>query len=248
MRVVILAGGKGTRLHPYSTVLPKPLMPIVDFPILEIGLRQLRHYGFTDVTIAVGHLANLIMLLFGDGKKLGLNITYAIEDEPRGTIGPLANIQELHDEGRPFLLMNGDTLTDLDFAGFAMDHQKEGALVSVATYTKYVPIDLGVLDLNGGTRLINFREKPKMSFLVSMGIYCMNPEVLDHIPDTGMFGFDDLMHRCLERKLPVHAHTHGGIWLDIGRPDDYQAAIETFDNNRGILCPWETPKLEKQTS
>lgn len=125
MRVVILAGGKGTRLQPYSLVLPKPLMPIGDLPILEIELRQLRHYGVTDVTIAVGHLANIIMALFGDGTQLGLNITYAIEDRPRGTIGPLAHIPELRRENGPFLLMNGDTLTDLDFRSFAEGHARE---------------------------------------------------------------------------------------------------------------------------
>ena len=242
MRAVILAGGKGTRLHPYSLVLPKPLMPIGDFPILEIGLRQLGHYGFTDVTIAVGHLANLIMLLFGDGKRLGLNISYAIEDAPRGTIGPLAHIKELREERKPFMLMNGDTLTDLDFARFAQCHAEDGALVSVATYTKYVPIDLGVMELNGGSRLAKFREKPTMSFLVSMGIYAMNPEVLEQIPCTGLFGFDHLMKRCLENKLPVRSHPHDGIWLDIGRPDDYRSAVETYEKQRELLCPWENHK------
>lgn len=239
MRAIILAGGKGTRLHPYSLLLPKPLMPIVDFPILEIGLRQLHHYGFTDITIAVGHLANLIMAFFGDGSKFGLKITYAIEDVPRGTIGPLASIEELKSEKRPFLLMNGDTLTDMDFGELARSHAESGALVSIATYTKCVKIDLGVLELNDDGRLTGFREKPVLPFGVSMGIYVMSPPVLEHIPSDRPFGFDDLMHLCLKKNLVVRGHRHDGIWLDIGRPDDYRSAIETFEKNRDSFCPWE---------
>ena len=239
MRAIILAGGKGTRLHPYSLLLPKPLMPIVDFPVLEIGLRQLRHYGFTDVTITVGHLANLIMAFFGDGSKLGLRIRYAIEDVPLGTIGPLSTIPGLREENRPFLLMNGDTLTDMNFAEFAKAHSDNGTLVSVATYTKCLPIDLGVMELDGNGQLTAFKEKPVIPFDVSMGIYAMSPPVLDHIPSNRPFGFDDLMHHCLQENLEVHGHRHQGIWLDIGRPDDYRAAIETFENNRPSFCPWE---------
>ena len=245
MRVVILAGGKGTRLQPYSLVLPKPLMPIGDLPILEIELRQLRHYGVTDVTIAVGHLANIIMALFGDGTQLGLNITYAIEDRPRGTIGPLAHIPELRRENGPFLLMNGDTLTDLDFRSFAEGHARDRVLVSVATFTKNISIDLGVMEMSPEQRLVGFREKPVIPFSVSMGIYAMNSGVLDLIPASGPFGFDDLMNLCLEKKIEVRSHPHDGIWLDIGRPDDYRAAVEIFEKNRAMLCPWEKTSRER---
>ena len=239
MRAVILAGGKGTRLHPYSLVLPKPLMPIGDCPILEIGLRQLRHYGFGDVTIAVGHLANLVMALFGDGKSLGLNIRYAIEHQPRGTIGPLADIPDIVKERSPVLLINGDTLTDLDFCAFAQSHSQSRALDSVATYTKNVAIDLGVMDWDASGTLTGFREKPVIPLSVSMGIYVMSPEVVDLIPPRMPFGFDDLMHICLERKLEVRSHLHRGIWLDIGRPDDYRTAVDTFEKQRLNFCPWE---------
>ena len=239
MRVVILAGGKGTRLLPYSLVLPKPLMPIVDLPILEIELRQLRYYGFTELTIAVGHLANLIMALFGDGRKLGLEISYAIEDRPRGTVGPLAQMPELRRENRPFLLMNGDTLTDLDLRAFAEQHSRGTAFVSVATYTKTLSTDLGVIEMNADRALVTFREKPLITFSVSMGIYAISPGVLDLIPDETPFGFDDLMRICLERRIEVRCHPHDGLWLDIGRPDDYRAAIEIFEKRRSVLCPWE---------
>lgn len=239
MRAIILAGGKGTRLHPYSFILPKPLMPISDMPILEIGLRQLHHHGFRDITIAVGHLANLIMLLFGDGKKLGLNIQYAIEDSPRGTIGPLAGIPEIAREGKPVLLMNGDTLTDLDFRAFAASHEESRALVSVATCKKNVAIDLGVMEWNAAGKLTDFREKPTIPFSVSMGIYMMSPAVVDLIPAEGLFGFDHLMHLCLQRTLDVRSYPHDGIWLDIGRPDDYRAAVDIFEKQRLCFCPWE---------
>ena len=239
MRAVILAGGKGTRLHPYSLVLPKPLMPIGDAPILEIGLRQLRHYGFRDVTIAVGHMADLLMAMLGDGRSLGLKIRYAIEDEPRGTIGPLAGMPEIVKEKSPVLLINGDTLTDLDFRAFARAHAPGRAMVSVATYAKKVAIDLGVMDWDASGALRGFREKPVISFNVSMGIYMMSPEVVDLIPPREPFGFDDLMHACIKKKLAVRSHLHRGIWLDIGRPEDYRTAVDTFEKRRIKFCPWE---------
>ncbi len=237
MHAIIMAGGKGRRLAPYTLVLPKPLMPISDLPILEVVLRQLKFYGVTRITITVGHLANLIMAFFGDGENLGVPIEYQIEDEPRGTIGPLAQVRDLD---APFLVMNGDLLTDLDFAEFAKSHLHSDALVTVATYHKKVPVDLGVMHFDAAGDLIRFQEKPTFTFNVSMGIYMMRPEVLAFVPKTGMFGFDDLMHVAIEQKLPVRSYAFQGRWLDIGRPDDYRLATETFEQERGVFCPWET--------
>jgi NDP-sugar pyrophosphorylase family protein len=239
VRVVILAGGRGTRLLPYSLVLPKPLIPIVDMPILEIELRQLRHFGFSQVTIAVGHLANLIIAMFGDGRKLGLEIDYAIEDRPRGTVGPLAQMPDLRRDNQPFLLMNGDTLTDLDLRAFAEQHSRGTALVSVATFAKSLSTDLGVVEMNEDKTLVTFTEKPRITFSVSMGIYAISPGVLDLIPEETPFGFDDLMRICLEKRVEVRCHPHNGLWLDIGRPDDCRAAIEIFEKQRHAFCPWE---------
>lgn len=235
-RVVIQAGGKGTRLYPYTAVLPKPLMPIGDLPVLEILIRQLVHHGFRDITITVGHLGHLIVAVIGDGERLGARVTYLWEDEPRGTIGALSKL-EWEDPTGPLLVMNGDLLTDFDYREFLEKHEESGASLSVGVYYKPVPITLGVLDLDHDHRVTGFREKPVLSFPCSMGIYMLEPEILPLIPAEGMFGFDQLMATCLERQIPVRAHPFNGLWLDIGRVEDYQQASRLFEENRERLFP-----------
>jgi NDP-sugar pyrophosphorylase family protein len=236
-RAVIQAGGKGTRLYPYTTVLPKPLMPIGDAPILEVVVRQLVHYGFRDITITVGHLGHLIMAVLGDGSRFGARIDYAREAKPRGTIGALSHLRDL--DG-PLLVMNGDLLTDFDYRAFLDAHLDGGTDLSVGVYNKRIPVSLGVLDLDAGGRAVGFREKPVLSFSCSMGIYAVSPGLIPHIPRTGVFGFDDLMARCLERNIAVRAHPFDGLWLDIGRPEDYAAAAKLFHEHRGRLQPWRS--------
>ncbi len=237
-----MAGGRGTRLRPYTLVIPKPLMPVADMPILEVVLRQLKHYGFERVTITVGHLANLIVAFFGNGEKLGMQIDYAVEDQPRGTIGPLAHIDGLDE---PFLVMNGDLLTDLNFGAFAEHHRTADAAISVATYVKRMPIDLGVVHIDNGGRLCGFDEKPVIPFHVSMGIYALSPEALQQVPHDQPFGFDDLMRAALHQQVPTNAYLFEGRWLDIGRKDDYQVAVETFERDRHFFCPWEADNAER---
>ncbi|MFZ4428871.1 MAG: sugar phosphate nucleotidyltransferase [Phycisphaerales bacterium] len=235
--VVILAGGKGTRLAPYTTVLPKPLMPVGDMPILEIVLRQLRHYGFRRVVISVGHLAGLLTAFFGDGSKWGMNISYVTEDKPLGTMGPLRLIQGLDS---PFIVMNGDLLTDFDFGAFYDAHVAAGREATVAAIVRHVQISLGVLDFDAGKRLTGFREKPTTEYAASMGIYAFNPSVLGLIPEHSFYGFDHLMLDMLRHDRPVHIHPFGGLWLDIGRPDDYDIANDTVIKHRDRFFPGES--------
>ena len=228
MKAVIQAGGKGTRLRPYTLVLPKPLMPVGDLPVIEMLLKWLRRSGIEDVCITIGYLGHLIRSLCGDGSQWGMEISYSEEPEPLGTIGPLLLIREHLTE--PFLVLNGDLITDLDLRQFVAFHKQQGGLVTIATTEKNVKVDLGVLDGYNG-RVKSFREKPEMKFRVSMGVYCIEPKILELIPKGVPFGFDDLMYTMLERDLPVCVYDHTGFWMDIGREEDFQKAQETFRRN-----------------
>lgn len=221
IRAVILAGGKGTRLRPYTVSLPKPLVPVGERAILEIVLHQLREAGVTRVTLAVNHMAELLMAFFGDGRKYGLEVDYSIEDEPLGTIGPLRLIPDLPEN---FLVMNGDLLTDFPYDQFWEEHHRSEAIASIGTFRRIHPIDFGVLEIGAGGMLSGFREKPSIPYNVSMGIYAFRRDILDHVPPSGPFGFDDLILTLLRKSIGVNCYTHQGQWLDIGRPDDYERA------------------------
>src|SRR3989338_2821903 len=221
MRAIILAGGKGTRLKPYTTVFPKPLMPVDGVPILEILVRQLTKQGVTHITMTLGHLAKLIEVYFGNGSSFGVKIDYSHEPFPLGTMGPLKRIKELPEN---FLVLNGDILTDLSFSKFFKNHCDGKNLFSISSYKREVDSDFGVLETNGNSELTGFKEKPKITFQVSMGIYAMRREIVELIPENHAFGFDELMHKMLSFRKTPHVYQHNGFWLDIGRPDDYEQA------------------------
>ena len=229
MRAVILAGGKGTRLAPYSTVLPKPLMPIDDMPILEVVVRQLKYYGFKQITIAVGHLSKLIEAFFGDGRKWGVDIDYSREDKPLGTAGPLALIKNLK---KPFLVMNGDLLTTINYADFMRTHKKSQAIATLGVYQRRVKIDLGIIKSDTRDKIIEYIEKPTLKYEVSSGIYAFSPAVLKHISKHQRFDLPNLTRILIKNKQPVLAYKFKGYWLDIGRPDDYRQAVEEFRKHR----------------
>lgn len=234
IRTIILAGGKGTRLRPYTIVLPKPLVPVGDMPILEIVIRQLAAQGFRRLTVAVGHLAELIQSFFGDGAKWGVEIEYSIEDKALSTIGPLRLIRDLKGD---FLVMNGDLLTDVDFREIIKFHKSQEAALTVASCHRKVTIDFGVLHGDEQDRVVGFEEKPQIGYLVSMGIYVLNERVLPLIPEGEAFGFDQLVQALLEAGEHVASFRHDGYWLDIGRPDDYEQAVGDFDRLRSRLLP-----------
>jgi mannose-1-phosphate guanylyltransferase len=232
MKAVIQAGGLGTRLRPYTLVLPKPMMPIGGKPVIEVLLKWLRKNGVLNAYVTTGYLGHLIQALCGDGNQWGLDIEYSQEPEPLGTVGALNLLTDQLDS--TFLVLNGDLITDLDLHGFRVFHKAHGGKLSVAVTSKVVNVDLGVLDVDGD-RVTSFREKPSMSYTVSMGVYCMEPEILEYIPQGIPFGFDDLMHAMLEQNDPVHVYQHDGMWMDIGRPEDFQAAQEEFETSRGRM-------------
>jgi len=218
MKAVIQCGGKGTRLRPHTSILPKPLMPLGTRPVLELVLKWLRRNGIREVFITTGYLGHLIRSVCGDGDQGDVRITYTEDREPLGTIGPLSLLRERLTE--PFLVLNGDVLTDLNLTQFVSFHRRNQANVTIATTTRPTKMDFGVIDEANG-QVIGFREKPELTHLVSMGIYCMNPIVLESIPSNVAFGFDDLMFQMLEEKEAVHVFKHSGFWLDIGRVEDF---------------------------
>lgn len=228
-RAVILAGGAGSRLWPYTVTLPKPLMPVGDLPILEIVIRQLSSFAFERITMAVGHQAGIIRAFCNDGQKWNVKIDYSEEKSPLGTMGPLKLISDLPDN---FLIMNGDVLTDLDFDKFFKLHVDSKNLFTIASYKRRQITDFGVLQISGDGLLTGFAEKPAVEHIVSMGIYMASKEILNYIPENQPFGFDQLVLTLIEERRPPGITAHHGQWLDIGRFEDYQAAIEEFDRNR----------------
>jgi len=225
-RAVILAGGKGTRLRPYTVVLPKPLMPIGEYPILEVIIRQLVKNGFTHVTLAVNHQAEIIKAFFADGARFGMTIDYSLEEVPLGTMGPLKLIRDLPEH---FLVMNGDILTDMDYAAFYNNHVNNHEFFTVSSYQRIQQVDYGTLETNEAGYLTGFKEKPKLQYEVSMGVYMLNRDVLSFVPDDTPYGFDQLMFDLMDADRRPAVREFNGYWLDIGRPDDYMRAIDEFD-------------------
>lgn len=242
MRAVVLAGGRGTRLRPYTQVLPKPLMPVGDRPILDIVMRQLRSRGFGRVTISTGYLAELIEAFFADGAAYEVAIDYCREREPLGTVGALALIGDLDE---PFLVMNGDVLTDIDYAELLRAHAASDAAITIATKQREVQVSLGVLkfeDERDADRLTGYVEKPTLHYEASIGVYCMSPRVLEHIDPGGHLDFPDLVLRLIEAGDVVRGRRWDGYWLDIGQHEDFERANEEFDQVRDRLLPADGPQ------
>jgi NDP-mannose synthase len=240
MRAVVLAGGRGTRLRPYTAVLPKPLLPIGDGPVLEIVIQQLRSAGFDHITLATGYMAELIEAVLDqrrNGFTAGATIDYVRETEPLGTVGPLAMIPDL--DGA-FVVMNGDVLTDLDYRRLVDDHISSGAAVTIATTTRHIQITLGVLECRDGDdidRLTGFVEKPQMTYDVSMGVYCFSERVLHEIEPGVHLDLPELVLRLIDRGELVRAWRSDAYWVDLGRREDYERAISEFDEMRDRLLP-----------
>ncbi|MBI5397718.1 MAG: NTP transferase domain-containing protein [Verrucomicrobia bacterium] len=225
LRAVILAGGKGTRLQPFTASFPKPLVPLGDKPVLEILIRRLLAHGINDVTLTLGHLAELIKAYFDHRQSLRqqLKLRYVHEEEPTGTAGSLALVPGLK---RTFLAMNGDLLTNLDFHALVRFHRQQDAVLTIATHTRHVKVDLGVITLDRQHRIIAYHEKPESTYHVSMGVYVYEPRALRHIEHGRHLDFPALVQRLLDHGERVCAYTTDCLWLDIGRPDDYARAQE----------------------
>jgi NDP-sugar pyrophosphorylase family protein len=234
LRAVILAGGKGTRLRPFTVNFPKPLVPIGDTPVIEVLVRRLVQHGITDITLTLGHLAELVKAYFAHRHHAfeGVNLRYIAEEEPTGTAGSLALVPGLE---RTFLVMNGDLLTNLDFHQLVHFHREQAAMLTIATHARRVKIDLGVLETDDSHRVRGYLEKPEKTYQVSMGVYIYEPAVLEHIPAGRYLDFPDLVLHLLARGERVCAYPTDCLWLDIGRPDDYARAQELFTEQREVF-------------
>jgi NDP-sugar pyrophosphorylase family protein len=230
-RAVLLTGGKGKRLAPYTTVLPKALIPIDDVPVAEILIRQLRRAGINDIVLAVGHLAGLLQAYFGDGSRWGVRLSYSIEDSALGTAGPLALVPGLDST---FVVMNGDLLTTLDPQEMIAFHRREKAVVTVGVFRREIRIDLGVIEASG-IDILEYVEKPTLSYEASVGAYAMEPRALAHIPRGEQYDLPDLVKALIAAGEQVKAFRFEGHWLDIGNHDDYGAAVELFKRERALF-------------
>jgi len=223
MRAIVMAGGKGSRLHPYSALLPKPLMPLGEKPVLEILLRQLRAAGVTQIILAVNHLRHLLEAFFGDGSRFGLSITYSVEDRPLGTAGPIGIVLDSLSED--FFLTNGDLLTTLDMAAMLSDHRARRADATIGAYRRELRSEFGLLEVDKDMRMTGYQEKPTYQHLVSMGIYVLRREAVRPFLVPGEYlDMPELMQAMRRSGGSVFCHTPDCFWLDIGRPDDFAEA------------------------
>ena len=229
MKAVVLAGGKGTRLAPYTKILPKPLMPIGDIPILELILRQMKTAGIDEVVLTVGHLSELLRAFFQDGQHLGMHISYSYEDKPLGTAGPIALVEELDET---FLVTNGDVLTTLHFSDLLHFHKEQQAIATIATHNRHVKIDLGVIQLDSMNVVRGYIEKPTFDYCVSMGVYVFDKRVVKYIPRGEYLDFPDLVLKLIAAGEKVVGYAFDGYWQDLGSPGDYEQAMLDFERMR----------------
>ncbi|MFM2431716.1 MAG: hypothetical protein RLZZ511_2929 [Cyanobacteriota bacterium] len=236
MQALVLAGGKGTRLYPYTTILPKPLMPVGDYPILEILLRQLKSAGITEVILAVGYLSHIIEAFFQTGERLGLKISYSHEAKPLGTAGPIALALDRLEQD--FLILNGDLLTTMRFSNLIQHHRDRQAAATIGMYQREVKIDFGVIGTDDQGRLQTYTEKPVYHFDVSMGVNVLNKQrVAPYLKPDVYLDIPDLMMQLANDGHPVQCYREPCYWLDIGRVDDYQVAINKFIENPELFIP-----------
>ncbi len=233
-QAVVLAGGRGTRLRPYTSILPKPLMPVGDIPILEVIVRQLRHHGFREIILAVGYLSSLIEAYFGNGEKWGVDIRYSHEPKALGTVGPLKLIDNLRP---PFILMNGDVLTTLDYSKLFSFHLEENPFITVAAHEKSIQINLGVINKDDSNYISGYTEKPKLDYLASMGVYVFGEQAMDFIEKDEYMDFPDLIQLLVRRQHPVKVYPFNGRWIDIGIREEHEKAIEVFEALKHEFIP-----------
>jgi NDP-sugar pyrophosphorylase family protein len=225
MRAIIIAGGKGRRLKPYTTAIPKPLVPIGNkFTILEIILIQLANQGFNHITLAVNHMGKLMESFFGNGKKFGIKIDYSYEKNELGTIAPLRNIKKIPDN---FLVMNSDILTNINFELLLKYHSSNNNLTTITTSNINMKSEFGVVNLKNN-KILNFQEKPLIKQNVCIGVNCFNKKILNYIPKNYKFSFDDLLLQLIKKKKTINNFSFNGFWLDMGRPEDYDKVNNEF--------------------
>lgn len=235
MKAVILAGGKGTRLRPYTITIPKPLLPIGEISSIELLARQLAAAGATELFVSLAYKGGLIQAMLGDGSSIGTSIHYVTEDRPLGTAGCLRLIAPRLDQ--PVIVCNGDLLCDFAFDAVLSSHRESGAAITICVREQQVPIPFGVVEFDDQQRLSDYREKPMLSYWVSTGVNVISPEAVSLIASDERIDMPDLHLRALARGLPVRCMPLSGQWFDIGSFADYQRACEVFEQDPGHFLP-----------
>lgn len=234
MEALILAGGLGTRLSPYTAILPKPLMPVGQMPILELIIRQLRYYGVDHVTLAVSYLGTLLQAYFGDGSRLGVKVDYQWEDHPLGTAGAISLFNPEEDD---FLVMNGDILTTLNYQALFSAHKSKKSLATIASFEKKVKIDLGVLEIDEQGTLLDYVEKPIKTYMVSMGINVFNKKVLEYLKAEDYIDIPELMLLLKDKGERIYCYSEPCEWYDIGRVEDFAMAQQLVQERLDQFLP-----------
>lgn len=236
MKAIVMAGGKGSRLHPYSATLPKPLMPLGDMPVLELLLRQLRRAGVDEVILAVNHLRHLIEAFFGDGSRFGIPIRYSLEDTPLGTAGPIGSV--LDQLGEHFLLLNGDLLTSFDFQEMTRAHLAANSDVMIGVFERELTVEFGLIEVDAQMRMVDYREKPSSKQLISMGIYAIRAAAVRGFVSPGeRLDMPQLVLAMMRAGRDVRCHRQDCVWLDIGRPEDFARAQKMIETGMDVFLP-----------
>jgi NDP-sugar pyrophosphorylase family protein len=236
VQAFILAGGRGSRLAPLTTVIPKPLVPVGDLPILEVLIRQLVAAGIADITVSLGYLGHLIRAVVGDGTRFGARVTYTEEDQPLGTAGALALLGDVDDDDT-VLVLNGDTLTDLSYGALIDRHRASGAEASLVVLRREIPIDFGVIEVGENDRLAGYAEKPRFDFLVSIGINVFRGRALARIAPGESLDMPTFLLRLRDDGAYVRCHEADCFWLDLGRLEDLRHANQVFTDNHERFLP-----------
>lgn len=236
MKAIILAGGKGSRLYPFSAALPKPLMPLGEMPVLELLLRQMVYAGVDHAVLAVNHMRHLIEAFFGDGRRFGLTIEYSGEDRPLGTAGPMGAV--LDRLGEDFVLANGDLLTTLDMGRMIGAHRAAGVDATIGVFEREVKVEFGLIDVDADMHMVGYREKPSQRQLVSMGLYVLRAAaVRPFVRPNEPLDMPQLMVAMMRAGRTVLCHRQKCVWLDIGRPEDFAVAQQMFEQDSERFLP-----------
>jgi NDP-mannose synthase len=228
MKVVILAGGLGSRLKPFTEVIPKPLLPIGEKSVLEIQIENLKKHGFTDVYLATNYKSEYVSNFFGNGDRYGVNLEISKEVNPLGTAGPLTLLKDKLDE--PFLVMNGDILTLLNFKDLYDFACNQKSILTITIKKIITPYAFGNIFFDGDF-VTGIEEKPDIINYALSGIYVMKPEIFDFIPENTYFGMDSLIKTLISEDLPVSKFEIKDYWLDIGRIENYKEAQEVYETH-----------------
>ena len=226
MKAVILAGGLGSRLRPFTEVIPKPLLPLGERSIMETQILTLKRFGFDEVYIATNYMSDYVEAFIGDGSKYGVRLHFSKEKSPLGTCGPLSLLKDRLDE--PFVVWNGDVLTKMDFSDFFVFATKHNSVLTVGTKIITTPFRFGNVTVDEENHITEVEEKPVLSMEILAGIYCMTPGIFKFIPEDQYYNMDVLIKQLLKVNEPISRYLIQEYWIDIGQVEDYSKAQEIY--------------------